>query len=137
MEYTGFKLYDEPLFVGDILSHYGGYDGYRKVIKKDDKFYLINCSAEIYKIKEEELGHEIEPPFELKRDLYGHYEKVDPNNPLKTPLMEMTCDICQEHVGDFDVDTGQFTWFDNYGWHKDKDEGYMDLYCKNHIPKEE
>lgn len=113
---------DEPLYVGDILSYYGGNEGYYEVIEKPDGFWLTDCSGKVYNdiTPKEELNED----EKLDGDLDIHYTKVDKNNPLKDPPIKIYCDQCGETlVGTYDVETEDFTWLDTCGKHDVKDNG--------------
>lgn len=71
---TGFKdSYGLELFVGDVLAHYNGYDGYWKVVEKNNEFWLEDFTWEIYG---EKTGAELEP-IKLDSDLIGgHFKKM-------------------------------------------------------------
>lgn len=46
-KYTGFKTAtDKPIYVDDVLAHYNGYQGYYRVIERDNTFILMDISGE-------------------------------------------------------------------------------------------
>jgi hypothetical protein len=133
MENTGYKVGRDPLFVGDILSHYSGYDGFYEIQKIKEEYWVVNCSAKVW-------GHdfpeeEIMPPFKLERNLGPHWTKVDKNNPTKVPPMPVYCNQCDAVItGYFDVDTGETTYTEECSKHTETvdEEGFtfIESICK-------
>lgn len=122
--------------MGDILTWHNGHC-YFKVEERDGEYWLVDCSTEV--IGQEYLldEGEIEDPFRLEKNLDSHWKKVDKNDPTRTPPMEIECECCDTVVGEFDVDTGRFTWFINCAQHEEPEEGYVRAWCRKCYPERE
>jgi hypothetical protein len=126
MKSTGFTLGSEEIHVGNIFAHYHGHLGYYEVVEKDDGFWLVDCSPKVF--GGEWSKDQLNKSIKLDRNLEGHWTKVD-NETFKEPPMIMKCDICETPTGEFDVNDGKFTWYDNCFWHEEPIEGYVFSVC--------
>lgn len=73
-------------------------------------------------------------PFKLVKDLDCHWTKRDKSNPFKEPLQDVYCTSCEAVVGGFDVETGDFTWYENCACHtetKTETGTIVESYCCN------
>ncbi len=108
---TGFRCYREKLYVGDILSVYGGNCGFVRVVERDDGFWLEDWE----KGTTEYSGNSDE---KLTAHLFSPYQKVDPNDPYAEPPLPLYCDNCEETlVGIMDVETGEIAWLEECAEH--------------------
>jgi hypothetical protein len=136
-KYIGYKVGQEDLYVGDILAFQSGYGGFYKVEERLGEYWVTDVSSSIYgeKLNDEDIIKD----FKLTHNLDYPWSKRDRKNPLKEPLHEVYCDGCGEVVGGFDVDTGEFTWFENCSYHREyKKDGYagimVDALCSRCTP---
>lgn len=135
MKSTGFKAYGEELYLGDIVSYQSGYGGFYEVVEKDGEYWMVDCSEKVYgeSVSEGELNE----PFKLEHNLNIQWTKVDKHNPTKTPPFGIECECCNTIVGEFDVDTGEFTWFDNCASHEKMEDSEILAYCETCYPERE
>ena len=118
---TGFRCYRDELFVGDLLSCHSGYEGFRRVVEREDGFWLIDWEYEKGDLSQIPIG-ERHPDVQLKSDIGAPYRKVDPDDPYREPPFPIYCDQCEETVvGYFDAeedDDHAFTWTDDCASHR-------------------
>lgn len=104
-ESTGFRVGREMLYVGDMVSVDGGNDGFMKVVKRADGYWLEDCSKQV-------SGQAIpDRDFKLEYNLPYRYQVADPNDPYAEPQIKIYCSQCDEIVtGEMDMETGEITW---------------------------
>lgn len=135
MKSTGFKAYNKTLDVGDIVTLYDGYGGYFEIVEKNGEYWVVDCNHKVYGIRFPD--DELNEPFKLKRNLDIHWKKVDKNNPLRTPPIEIECECCDSVVGEFDLETGEYTWLHNCVSHEEIEENQILAYCSTCYPERE
>lgn len=124
---TGFRCWNDELCVGDLLSVHSGYDGFRRVIEKEDGFWLVDWNRE-KGWKSPIPVSEWAKDERLTDDITAPYRKVDPNDPYREPPFALVCDQCLETVvGYFDVEAeleeDAYTWTEECGFHAFEERG--------------
>lgn len=110
---TGFKCGIAPLYVGDLLSVQYGYDGFMRVVEREDGFWLEDWHKD-----ESRDAHKDE---KLNRNIGRPYQKVDPADPFAEPPIPILCEQCLETaIGYVDVEGGPVTWTDDCGVHHEE-----------------